>query len=80
MCSYLLKNKSSELVLAKIKSYIRTNNKCEIFQTDNGKEFNNQNLKIYLENNDIKIYEVRLITLNQTAVVKLFIKKLKNFY
>ena len=54
MCSYLLKNKSSELVLAKIKSYIRTNNKCEIFQTDNGKEFNNQNLKIYLENNDIK--------------------------
>ena len=54
MCSYLLKNKTSELVLAKIKSYLRANGNCEIFQTDNGKEFNNQNLKIFLENNGIK--------------------------
>ena len=54
MCSYLLKKKSADLVLAKIKSFIRSNGTCDIFQTDNGKEFNNQILKIYLENNNIK--------------------------
>ena len=54
MCSYLLKNKTADLVLAKIKSFIRANGKCEIFQTNNGKEFNNQTLKIYLDNNNIK--------------------------
>ena len=51
MSSYLLKNKSADLVLDKIKSFIRSNGTCDIFQTDNGKEFNNQILKIYLENN-----------------------------
>ena len=52
--SYLLKNKSAELVLSKIKNFFRENGKCEIFQTDNGKEFNNIQLKTYLENNNIK--------------------------
>ena len=52
--SYLLKNKTSELVVSKIKSFIRSNGKCEIFQTDNGKEFNNIILKTFLENNNIK--------------------------
>ena len=54
MCSYMLKNKTAELILAKIKAFLRANGNCEIFQTDNGKEFNNQLLKIYLENNHIK--------------------------
>ena len=52
--SYLLKNKSTELVLSKIKTFFRENGKCEIFQTDNGKEFNNIQIKIYLENNNVK--------------------------
>ena len=50
---YLLKNKEAELILAKIKSYIGSNGLCKIFQSDNGKEFNNNMLKIYLENNNI---------------------------
>ena len=38
----------------KFKAFIRENGNCEIFQTDNGKEFNNELLKLYLENNHIK--------------------------
>ena len=52
--SFLLKNKSADLVVSKIKSFIRNNGTCQIFQTDNGKEFNNILLKTYLENNNIK--------------------------
>ena len=52
--SYLLKNKSTETILSKIKSFIGINGKCSLFQTDNGKEFKNEPLKIYFENNDIK--------------------------
>ena len=52
--SFLLKNKNADLVVSKIKSYIRSNGNCEIFQTDNGKEFNNNLLKTFLENNNIK--------------------------
>ena len=52
--SFLLKNKNADLVVSKIKSFIRYNGKCQIFQTDNGKEFNNILLKTYLENNNIK--------------------------
>ena len=50
---YLLKNKEAELILAKIKFYIGSNGVCKIFQSDNGKEFNNNMIKIYLENNNI---------------------------
>ena len=52
--SFLLRNKTADLVLSKIKSFIRNNGQCQIFQTDNGKEFNNIVLKTYLENNNIK--------------------------
>ena len=52
--SFLLKNKTADLVVSKIKSFIRYNGPCQIFQTDNGKEFNNIVLKTYLENNNIK--------------------------
>ena len=49
-----MRNKTADLVLSKIKSFIRNNGQCQIFQTDNGKEFNNIVLKTYLENNNIK--------------------------
>ena len=51
---FLLKNKAAELVLSKIKTFFRDNKPCEIFQTDNGLEFNNTLLKTYLEDNKIK--------------------------
>ena len=51
--SYLLKNKESDLVVSKIKSFINVNGPYSIFQTDNGLEFNNANLKIFLENLNI---------------------------
>ena len=77
MCSYMLNNKTAELLLKKIKTFLRMNGNCEIFQTDNGKEFNNQLLKIYLENNILSILEVCLIILNQMYDVNLP-KEIKN--
>ena len=52
--SYLLKNKESDLILSKIKSFINVNGPYDFFQANNGLEFNNMNLKIYLENLNIK--------------------------
>ena len=54
LSSYLLKNKSSELLVSKIKVFFRDNGPCEIFQTDKGKEFNNIILKTFLENHNVK--------------------------
>ena len=53
MLSYLLKNKTADLVLSKIKNFMLVNGDCKIFQTDNGLEFNNHLLKIFLENKNI---------------------------
>ena len=52
--SYLLRNKTADLVVSKIKMFFRDNGPCTIFQTDNGKEFNNIILKTFLENNNVK--------------------------
>ena len=51
--SYLLKDKSMESVLSKIKIHFFNHGKCKFFQTDNGSEFKNRELKIYLENENI---------------------------
>ena len=52
--SYLLRNKTADLVVSKIKMFFRDNGPCTVFQTDNGKEFNNIILKTFLENNNVK--------------------------
>ena len=41
-------------VVSKIKMYIMNFGKCKIFQTDNGTEFKNAELKTFLENEGIK--------------------------
>ena len=51
--SYLLKDKSMLTVLSKIKLFILNNGKCKIFQSDNGTEFRNNELKVYFENEGI---------------------------
>lgn len=51
---YLLRNKGANLVLSKIILFINENGKCKILQSDRGTEFNNNIMKIYCENNDIK--------------------------
>ena len=51
--SFLLKNKEANTVLSKIKSYIEMNGAPTLFHTDNGKEFKNMDLKIFLENKNI---------------------------
>ena len=79
MSSYLLKNKSADLVLAKIKSFIRSNGTCDIFQTDNGKEFNNQILKIYLENNKIKFLRSTPYHPQSNGCCEAVHKEIKNF-
>lgn len=42
------------LVISKIKLFITNNGLCKIIQTDNGKEFNNSEMIIFCENNNIK--------------------------
>ena len=79
MSSYLLKNKSADLVLAKIKSFIRSNGTCNIFQTDNGKEFNNKILKIYLENDNIKFLRSSPYHPQSNGCCEAVNKKIKNF-
>ena len=51
---YLLENKTANLVLSKIQLFIKEKGKCKIIQSDRGTEFNNNVLKPYFENNDIK--------------------------
>ena len=52
--SFLLVNKTMPLVLSKIKLFINNNGICKIIQTDNGKEFDNTQMKLFCENNNIK--------------------------
>jgi hypothetical protein len=52
--AYLLKNKTMDLVISKIKLFIVNNGKCKIIQSDNGKEFDNIQMKIFCENSNIK--------------------------
>ena len=52
--SFLLTNKSSSLVLSKIKLLFLQFGKCKLFQTDNGTEFKNTEMKIYFENEGVK--------------------------
>ena len=42
------------LVVSKIKMFILNFGKCKIFQTDNGKELKNRELKTFLENEGIE--------------------------
>ena len=52
---YLLKTKEAEEILKKIEIFIESFGKPKILQTDNGKEFDNQYLKNYCEDNGIKL-------------------------
>ena len=56
--SYLLTNKSVKKVLSKIlskiKLFILNFGKCNKFQTDNWTEFKNKELRLYIENKNIK--------------------------
>ena len=52
--AYLLKNKTMDLVISKIKLFIVNKGKCKIIQSDNGKEFDNIQMKIFCENSNIK--------------------------
>ena len=51
--SFLLVNKTMALVLSKIKLFINNNGIYKIIQTDNGKEFDNAQMKLFCENNNI---------------------------
>jgi hypothetical protein len=43
-----------DLVISKIKLFIVNKGKCKIIQSDNGKEFDNIQMKIFCENSNIK--------------------------
>ena len=53
--AYLFKNKTMDLVISKIKLFIVNKGKCKIIQSDNGKEFDNVQMKIFCENSNIKL-------------------------
>ena len=52
--AYLIRDKTSNTALNKIKNFIAINKKPIIIQTDNGLEFKNQLITNYLNNNGIK--------------------------
>lgn len=52
---YLLTDKTMTLVCWKIKYHIFNYGKCKLFQCDNGREFKNRELKIFLENEGIDL-------------------------
>ena len=51
---FLIRDKTAETTLLKIKNFIGIFKKPKIIQTDNGKEFKNRLLENYLEENEIK--------------------------
>ena len=42
------------LVISKIKIFCNNNGNCRILQSDNGKEFDNAEMRLFCENNNIK--------------------------
>ena len=53
--------------------------KCKIFQTDNGLEFNNNNLKLFLENENIKYIRSAPYHPQTNGCVEALHKQMKNF-
>ena len=81
--SYLLINKAMEIVVSKIKLFILSFGKCKIFQTDNGLEFKNKELIVFLSNEGIKLNRVFHDTHKQIDVwriTKIVRKALLNGY
>ncbi len=74
--SYLLKNKTSELALSIIKSFINVNGPCKIFKAYKVLEFNNIKFKNLFGNLKSNIFTA----LRVMATVKFYIKKLKIFF
>ena len=48
--SYLLNDKTMEIIISKIKYHILLYGKCKILQCDNGTEYKNRELKVFTEN------------------------------
>ena len=53
--SYLLIDKTMELVISKIKYHILLYGKCKILECNNGTEFKNRELKVFTENEGIEL-------------------------
>ena len=75
----MLKTKDSAILLSKIKSFIDINGLYKIFQTDNGLEFNNNLLKTYLENLNIKYVRGSPYHPQSNGCVEALHKSIKNF-
>ena len=67
-CAYLIREKTAETTLCKIKLFIAINKKPIIIQTDNRLEFKNKLLENYLKNEGIKHIYSRPIILRLTDV------------
>ena len=80
--SYLLQDKSAKTIISKIKLYIMNLmnfGKCVIFQTDNGTEFKNNELKIFFENEGIKHIFSRAYHPQSQGTVEAVHKKVKKY-
>ena len=77
--SYLLEDKTMFLVISKIKLFIINFGKYKIFQTDYGTEFKNLELKIFLENEDIKQVFSRVYHPQSNGAVQAIHKTVRKF-
>ena len=76
---YLLTDKTMVNVVSKIKMYILNFGKCKIFQTDNGAEFKNAELKTFLDNEGIKLIFSRPYHPQSNGAVEAVHKSVKKY-
>ena len=63
-----------DLVISKMKLFINYNGRNKILQSDNGREFDNSQMKKFYENLGIQFVKSSPITLKQMVLLKLRIE------
>ena len=76
--SYLLTNKKSETIFKLIKDNFEKNGFPEQFGTDNGTEFANKKLKVFLDKNDVKFIHGRAFNPRSQGCVERLHRTIKN--
>ena len=79
MNAYLIKNKSKTSVITKIKIYINNNGKNKLLQSDKGKKFDNREMHIFCENENIKYIKSAPYHPKTNGVVEIIHKLSNNF-
>lgn len=78
--NYILNTKKAEIVLGYIKDFINKYGQPLNIHTDNGKEFFNKLFENFCQSKISILLEVELIIHNHRDMLKVLIKRLKDFY